>query len=84
MEMLHFIHKNVSRVVSVKSDSPISRNTNINQVIGMSHGTQEPMENGRYHDIIIVMTSSSWRHFFVFTKMADSSAKKKKKDPTAP
>ena len=22
------------------------------QVIGMSHGEQEPMENGRYHDII--------------------------------
>ena len=39
---------------------------NIIQVIGMSHGTQEPMESGRYHDIII-MTS-----FFAFTKMADS------------
>ena len=39
---------------------------NINQVIGMSHDTQGPMESGRYHDIII-MTS-----FFAFTKMADS------------
>ena len=56
--MLHFIHKNLSCVVSVKSDSPIYRYTNINQVIGMSHGTQEPMESGRYHDIIIVMSSS--------------------------
>ena len=55
-------HKNVSRVVSVKSDSPICRYMNINQVIGISHGTQEPMESARYHDIIIVM-SSSWRHF---------------------
>ena len=24
----------------------------INHVIGMSHGEQEPMESGRYHDII--------------------------------
>ena len=38
----------------------------------MSHGKQEPMESGRYHDIIIA-TSSSWRHcLFAFTKMADS------------
>ena len=38
----------------------------------MSHGKQEPMESGRYYDIIIA-TSSSWRHcLFAFTKMADS------------
>ena len=38
----------------------------------MSHGKQEPMESGRYHDIIIA-TSLSWRHcLFAFTKMADS------------
>ena len=43
----------------------------INQVIGMSHGTQEPMESGRYHDIIIV-TSASCIIYFAFTKMADS------------
>ena len=24
----------------------------INHVIGMSHGKEEPMESGRYHDII--------------------------------
>ena len=35
---------------------------NINQVIGMLHGMQEPMESGRYHDIIIVITSSSSIH----------------------
>ena len=39
----------------------------INQVIGMSHGKQEPMESARYHDIII-MTS----FILPFTKMAGS------------
>ena len=34
------------------SDSPICRSNDHNQVIGMSHGKQEPMESGRYHDII--------------------------------
>ena len=39
----------------------------------MSHGKQEPMESGRYHDIIIATWSSSWHHcLFAFTKMADS------------
>ena len=45
----------------------------INQVIGMSHGKQEPMESGHYHDIIIV--TSSHHHDVInvaFTKMADS------------
>ena len=45
----------------------------INQVIGMSHGKQEPMESGRYHDIIIV--TSSHHHDVIncaITKMADS------------
>ena len=47
----------------------------INQVIGMSHDKQEPMESGPYHDIII-LTSSSWRHLFClhqdggFTKLS--------------
>ena len=36
----------------------------INQVIGMSHGKQGPMESARYHEIIIVTSSSSWRHLF--------------------
>ena len=59
---------------------------NINQVIGMSHGTQEPMESGRYHDIIIVTSSSSiiMTSFFAFTKMADSQKLSEKKDPTLP
>ena len=30
----------------------------------MSHGKQEPMESGHYHDIIIVTSSSSWHHLF--------------------
>ena len=61
--MLHFIHKNMSRVFSAKRDSPIWRYMNINQVIGMSHGMLELMKSGRYHDIIIVTSSSSWHNF---------------------
>ena len=39
----------------------------INHVIGMSHGEQEPMESGRFHDII------HWDVIhFAATKMADS------------
>ena len=71
--MLHFIHKNVSRVFSVNIDSPIADHMTINQVIGMSHGKQEPMESGHYHDIIIV--TSSHHHDVIncaITKMADS------------
>ena len=47
----------------------------INHVIGMSHGEQEPMESGRYHDI------NHWdiiHHdviHFAFTKMAKISTK---------
>ena len=46
----------------------------INQVIGMSHGKQEPIGSGRYHDIIHLTSPSSWRHHFAFTKMADSQS----------
>ena len=71
-KMFHFIHKNVSCVFSVKSDSPIAYHMTINQAIGMSHGKQEPMESGRYHDII---HRDIFHHdviHFAFTKMADS------------
>ena len=81
--MLHFIHKNVPRVFSVKSDSSICRNMNTNQEIGMSHSTQEPMESGRYHDIIIV-TSSSWRHFLPSPRWRIHKNYQGKKDPTLP
>ena len=58
--MLHFIHKNVSRVFFGKSVIlRFADHMTINQVIGMSQGKQEPMECGRYHDIIIVTSSSS-------------------------
>ena len=57
---------------------------NINQVIGMSHGTQEPMESGSYHDIIIVMN----HHDIIFCPHQDGGfikiIGKKKKDPTLP
>ena len=79
-KMLHFIHKNVPRVFSVKSDSLICQYMNINQVIGMSHGMQEPMESGRYHDIIIV-TSSSWRHFLPSPRWWIHRNYRKKKRP---
>ena len=38
----------------------------INHVIDKSHGEQEQMESGRYHDIIYDIIH------FAFTKMADS------------
>ena len=41
-------------------------------MIGMSHGEQEPMENGRYHDIIHWDTTHHYVIHFAFTKMADS------------
>ena len=50
----------------------------INQVIGMSHGKQEPMESGRFHDII---HRDSIHHdviYFAFTKMADSQNDRQK------
>ena len=42
-----------------------------NQVIGMSHGKQEPMENGRYHDIIHRDIIHHDVIHFALTKMAD-------------
>ena len=51
--MFRFIHKNGCRVFSVKSNfSDLADHMTINHVIRMSHGEQEPMESGRYHDII--------------------------------
>ena len=50
----------------------VANHMTINQVIGMSHGKQEPIGSGCYHDIIHLTSPSSWRHHFAFTKMADS------------
>ena len=44
----------------------------INQMIGMSHGKQEPMESGRYHNIIHRDIIHHDVIHFAFTKMADS------------
>ena len=62
--MLHFIHKNVSRVFSVKCDSPICRSQDYKS--SNWHVTWQAGANGewllswhRYRDIII-----SWRHIF--------------------
>ena len=44
----------------------------ITHVIGMSHSEQEPMESGRYHDIIHWDIIHHDVIHFAFTKMADS------------
>ena len=44
----------------------------INQVIDMSHGEQEPMENGCHHDIIHRDIIHHDVIHFALTKMADS------------
>ena len=44
----------------------------INHVIGRSHGEQEPMESGRYHDIIHWDIIYHDVIHFAFTKMGES------------
>ena len=85
--MLHFIHKNVARVVSVKSDSPIAHTWILIKWLACRMAPRSQWREAA------IMTSLSWWHYhhdIIFCLHQDGGfiktigKKKKKKDPTLP
>ena len=63
---------NSNLISFIKTGSDLADHMTTTRVIGMSHGEQEPMESGRYHDIIHWDIIHHDVIHFAFPKMAES------------